>query len=274
MRKKLILFIPGLIVLLIVAVVSVGKQPLPPIEVKGLGVPAMITNSGTSAFRGGEKITLTVKYMGFIPAGRMVLKVKEIRYRGRETYYLIAEGKSSSFFSLFRKVRSVLESYMDAEELYSQRFEEHTRVTGHSRDERLTTYDQKKGVALVSEEGEEGNRKVRIGANSQDFLSIIYYLRTRELKSGNIFLINLNERKKNFEVRAEVLSREEVAVGFRGGKFLAYPVRLEAKRVGKKDSAPLDFTIWFSDDKRKIPLLIKAKTRIGPVKAYLVETKL
>lgn len=268
MRKKLILSILGLIILSILAVVSLRRQPLPPIEVKELGVPARITNSGISAFWGGEEITLTVRYMGFIPAGRMVLRVKEVRYQGRETYHLIVEGKSSPFFSFFRKIHSVLESYMDAEKLYSQRFEEHTQ-TGHRRDERLTVYDQEKGVARISEGGEEDNRKVRIGANTQDLLSAIYYLRTRELKTGNTFLINLNERRKNFEVRAEVLGREELGVGIKGKKFTAYPVRLEAKRVGKKDFPSLDFTIWFSDDERKIPLLIKAKTRIGPVKARL-----
>ena len=273
MKRSLrrIIWTVAIVVVLVVVCVR-GKEEWPPIELKELGVPAIVSEPVTVAFKGGERISLMVKYLGFIPAGVVRMDVKEVQYLGRETYYLACEAKSSRFFSFFCQVHSVFESYMDANNLYSLRFEEHSRAGRHA-DERLTVYDQESLIAETSEEGKLGSRKVKIAENTQDFLSALYFLRTRKLEEGDTFTINLNDRKKNYQVEVKVSGKEEVEIP--QGRFSAYVVEVKAMRAGKREASPkAAFTIWLSDDERKLPVLIRARTSIGPIKAYLLEVKL
>ncbi len=266
--RRIIWTIAVVAVLLLVCIRR--KEEWTPIELKELGVPATVSEPVTTAFKGGEKISLAVKYLTIIPAGVVRMEVKEVNYLGRETYYLVSEAKSSPFFSFFCWVHSVFESYMDANDLYSLRFEEHSQAGRHA-DERLTVYDQESLIAETSEEGKPGSRKVKIAENTQDFLSALYFLRTKELKVGRTFNINLNNRKKNYEVQIKILRKEGIEVPV--GKFTAWVAEVKATRVGKEEPGTI-LTVWFSDDTRKLPLLIKARTRIGPVKAYLLDAKL
>lgn len=273
MKRNLrrIIWTAAVVVILMVVCVR-RKEEWTPIELKELGAPATVSEAVTVAFKGGEQISLAVKYLTIIPAGVVRMEVKEVHYLGRESYHLVCEAKSSPFFSFFCRVHSVFESYMDANNLYSLRFEEHSRAGRHA-DERLTVYDQESLIAETSEEGKLGSRKVKIAENTQDFLSALYFLRTKELEVGGTFNINLNERKKNYELKVEVLRKEEVKIP--RAKISAYVVEVKAIRVGKREVSPkAAFTVWLSDDERKLPVLIRAKTRIGPVKAYLLEAKL
>jgi len=255
-----------IVAILMVFFVRKGKE-IPPIKLKELGSAAKITNPVTSAFRGGEKLTFRVQYLDFIPAGSITMKVKEVSYRGKEAYYLVAEGKTSPLFSFFTRFQSVFESYMDARNLYSLRFQEHAR-SGRNVDERLTIYDQENGIAETSEEGTPGSRKVKIGKNSQDFLSALYFLRTRELKVGESFIINLNNRKNNYEVEVKILRKAEIKVP--AGKFTAYVTEVKVTSVGKNEQGKI-LTVWLSEKERKLPLLIKAGTKIGPMEVSLID---
>jgi len=260
-----IIWVIVIVAVLMLLFVRKGKE-IPPLKLKELGTAIKITDPVTSAFKGGEKLKLRVKYLDFIPAGSVTMKVKEVSYQGKETYRLV-ETKASPLFFFFTNFRSVLESYMDARNLYSLRFQEYTR-SGNSVDKRLTLYDQETGIAETREEGKPGSGKVKIEKNTQDFLSALYFLRTKELKVGKSLLINLNDRKKNYQVKVKILRKESVKVP--AGRFSSYVVEVKATRVGKKKPGTI-LTVWLSADARKLPLLIKAGTKIGPMKVSLVD---
>ncbi len=253
------------VAILMVFFVRKGKE-IPPVKLKELGTAIKITNPVTSAFKGGEELKLRVKYLGFIPAGSITMRVKDVSFRGKEVYLLVAGAEASPLFSFFNKFRSVFESYMDAGNLYSLRFLEYTR-SGNDVDERLTLYNQKTGIAETCERGKPGNRKVKIEDNTQDFLSALYFLRTKELKVGESFLINLNDRKNNYEMEVKILRKESVKVP--AGRFTAYVAEVKVRRVRKKNPGTT-LTVWLSADARKLPLLIKAGTKIGPLEASLI----
>ncbi len=258
----------AVVIVAILLVFFVRKdEEVSPVKLKELGTAIEIANPVTLAFRGGEELKLRVTYLGFIPAGSITMKVKEVSYRGKRAYHFVAEAEASPFFAFFTNFRSIFESYMDARNLYSLRFQEHTR-SGKNVDERLTLYDQENGIAETSEEGQPGSRKVKIEKNTQDFLSAFYFLRAKEFKVDEDFIINLNDRKKNYEIDVKILRKEELKVP--AGRFTAYVAEVKATRAGKNEPG-ITLTVWMSDDVRKLPLLIRAKTRIGPMKVSLID---
>ena len=266
-KRGFLRIIWAVVIVAIVMVFFIRKEEkVSPIKLKEWGTAIEIADPVTSAFRGGEELKLRVEYLGVIPAGSITMKVKDVSYQGKDAYHLVAEAGASRLFSFFTKFRSIFESYMDARNLYSLRSEEHTR-NRENVNERFTLYDQKNGIAETGEEGKSGSKKLKIGENTQDFLSSLYFLRTRELKTGKSFVINLNDRKTNYKVEIEILRKGNIKVP--AGKFTAYVAEAKATRVGSNAPGTI-FTIWLSDDDRKLPLLIKAATRIGPMKVFLI----
>src|SRR5690606_18833269 len=67
-----------------------------------------------SSFETGETLKYKLKY-GFITAAEATLQVldTDIKYNGKPTYHLLAQGKTNGTFDIFFKVRNKYESYID-----------------------------------------------------------------------------------------------------------------------------------------------------------------
>ncbi len=268
MSRKVTVIILGLVMGLVIGGCA-KKEPLPPIEVQPIGRPKAIVRPVTDAFKDGEKITLAVKYMGIIPTGRASIEVKEWLYQGQEAYYLTVEMKSSPFFSFFYRVNDVIESYVDAQKLHSLRFVEHLREGRHLM-EKETTYDQKEHIADYTIKTKNRTYRVKISPDTQDALSTLYYLRAQEFKEGKVIELSVNNHKENYQVKVKILGKEKIKT--QTGEFLAWRIQPTIIQEGTPQKGRV--IVWFTADERKIPLLLKAKTPIGPVTAYLSECKL
>ncbi len=267
MNKKVTVVFLGLVMGLMMGGCA-KKEPLPPIEVKPIGTQVKIRQPITKAFQDEEELTFTLKYLGIIPLATATSQVREWSYLGREAYYVTVEIKSLPFLSFFYKVEDCIESYFDARRLHSLRFVEHLREGRHLM-EKETIYDQKKHIAEYTVKTKNRTYKVKIPADVQDALSALYYLRAQEFKEGEVIDIDVNNHKDNYQIKVKISGKEKIKT--QAGKFLAWKVQPTIIQNGspKKEGA----IVWFTADKRKIPLLIKARTSIGPVKAYLSEIK-
>ena len=78
---------------------------------------------------------------------------------------------------------------------------------------------------------------------------------------------SLNDRKNNYRVEVKILRKESVKVP--AGRFSAYVAEAKATRVGKKEPGTT-LMLWLSADARKLPLLIKSGTKIGPLEVSLM----
>ena len=266
MKKRMIIFL-GLMMGLMIGGCA-KKEPLPPIEVKPIGAPAKIQRPVTKTFQDGEELTFILKYLGIIPIGKASVKVKEWLYQGREVYYLTIEMKSSPFFSFFYPVEDRVESYLDAQKLHSLRFVEHLREGRHLM-EKETIYDQKKHIAAYTIKTKNRTYRVKIPSDTQDALSALYYLRAQEFKEGEVIELSVNNHKKNYQVKMKILGKEKIKIPT--GGFLAWRAQPTIIQNGSPQKGRA--IVWFTADERKIPLLIKARTPIGPVTAYLSEIK-
>ncbi len=95
----------------------------------------------------------------------------------------------------------------------------------------------------------------------QDILSAIYYLRTQPLKVGNSFDLSVSDSGRVFTVPIRVVEKKRIKSIL--GRLDS--VRIEASLFGPRGMIESDgqFSIWFTDDSRRIPVSARIKNEYG-----------
>ncbi len=216
------------------------------------------------AFGSGEKLSFDINY-GFINAGTATLEVSQmIEYNERPCYQVISRAMSNKVFSTFFRVDDRIESIVDAEGIYSWRFEKNLREGGYSAD-RMYEFDQPLGLVYY------GRDTIDVPPVVQDALSVLYYIRTQELQVGSsIYLDNFTDGGQ-FPLEVKVEKRETISV--EAGTFDCIVVEPMTQSVGVfKNEGRL--TVWLTDDRLKMPVLMKSKVLVGSISAELTDYEL
>jgi hypothetical protein len=216
------------------------------------------------AFGVNEKLTFDINY-GFINAGTATMEVARlIEYENRPCYQVITRAKSNSFFSTFYKVDDRVESIIDAIGIFSWRFEKNLRE-GRYRADRVYTFDQRRRVVYYK------NDTISTPPFVQDALSVLYYVRTQKLKPGmSLFIDNFTDGKL-YPLEVKVLKRERVKV--KAGVFDCLVVEPLLKSVGVfRHQGRL--RVWLTDDRLKMPVMMKSKVVVGSITAELTDYQL
>lgn len=211
------------------------------------------------SFGVGERLEFSITY-GPLVAGNAVMQIEEItKYNNHKCFRLISTAKSSKFFSLFFKVDDRVESLMDVYGLFSLHFEKHLRE-GKYRADRYVDFDQKRHLAFA-----DGDT-IPIQEYVQDALSSLYYVRTLNLQVGNSVFVENHSDKKNYSLEVKVLRREKIRVP--AGEFdcLVIEPMLRASGIFKHTG---ELTVWLTNDRFKIPVLMKSKVAVGSIASKL-----
>lgn len=230
-------------------------------------VKSLLTVKHNEAFKPGEKLVYTLRYMG-LPAGKAITRVEEIKkYDAREVYFLSGKVRTSDFISLFFEAEGQICSYMDADRLYSLRFEEESQASGHRKNKKVLVFDQEEGFLEVEDE------KVRILPDTQDPLSAFYFVRLLDKQSlMEGYEINIKSRKRDRTLLVKFKGNEMLKTPF--GEISAMKISLHLKPVKATSRHEVSGFIWFSDDKKRIPILIELKTKAGPASMLLYDLEL
>ncbi len=216
------------------------------------------------AFGVGEKLSFDINY-GFINAGTATMEVgKLIEYESRPCYQIISRANSNKFFTSFYKVEDRIETIVDAVGLFPWRFEKHLREGGYKAD-RLSVFDQKNTRVI------DGKDTTKVEPYCQDALSVLYYVRTLKLTVGeSVFAQNFVDGKVvKLEVR--VLKKEKITVD--AGTFDCLVVEPLTSSVGVfKNEGTLK--VWLTDDRLRMPVLMKSKILVGSISAELTDYQL
>jgi hypothetical protein len=214
---------------------------------------------GFVPFGAGEKLVFSVQY-GLVTAGEATLEVRNLAaIGGKPAYRIVSDARTNDFFSKFFTVRDRYESYMDTTSLYSVRYEKHVREGKFKRDEAVD-FDQIAHRAVYKD------KTVPIPPRTQDVLSAMYYVRTLPLEVGQSIAIANHTDGKNYPLVVKVLGREHVKVD--AGEFdciIVEPI-LRGPGVFTQQGR---LTVWLTDDRRRMPVLMKSKVAIGHVAAIL-----
>ncbi|OGR86346.1 MAG: hypothetical protein A3A86_03655 [Elusimicrobia bacterium RIFCSPLOWO2_01_FULL_60_11] len=230
-------------------------------------------------WKAGEKFDFNIT-VGFIAAGTASLEVRDfvehevssgnVR-KDYRSFRLVATATSNAFVDVFFKVRDRNESWLDAEGLFTHRFEQHNHEGKYHLDQTVA-YDwidrRWKQTDLVKgrePKFEEGDLPIPV----VDTLSALWLVRAHELKVGEDFSLDVHSGKI-YPLVVKVLKRETVKVP--AGSFDCFMVEPFLKEKGIFIQKGKKLQVWLTADDRRMPVKMKAEIFIGHVHAELAET--
>lgn len=219
----------------------------------------------SNSFKSGERLRYRVTY-GFMDAGEAVLTVNETSKKGagRSLYHVKGEGRTLGGFNLFYKVEDTYESYMDKQGAFPWYFKRRVNEGGYKIEQDYTFKQDKQRV-------NNGKKDFKVPVGIQDMISSFYYARTLDfesMKKGQITTFKCFMDDEIWPLKVKFVGYEEINI--RKGKFdcLKFvPVVQEGRYFKSED----DVEFWVTNDKNRIPVLVKAKIPVGTVKMHLVE---
>ena len=214
-----------------------------------------------NAFGVGEKLSFDVNY-GFINAGSASMEVSRlIEYNGRPCYQIQTHAVSNSFFSSFYRVEDRVESITDAAGIFSWRFEKDLSE-GSYKAKRQCSFDQMRQVVT------EGKDTIAVAPFIQDALSTLYFVRTQKLEVGKSLYLDNYVDGKTYKLEVKILREETIKV--EAGSFDCLVVEPLTSSVGVfKHEGRL--TVWLTNDRLKMPVLMKSKVLVGSISAELTD---
>jgi len=211
------------------------------------------------AFGVGEYLRFSVGY-GIINAGTATMQVGDlVEVNGRPVYRIMTTATSNSVFDAFYPVRDTMLSLVDAEGLFTWRYEKHMRE-GDYRKDQVVRFLQDSGIAI------DGRDTVAVVQYVQDVLSALYYVRTQELNVGESLMVPNMTDKKSYDLEVRILEKERIKTP--AGEFDCVKVEplLQAAGIFKHEGR---ITVWMTDDRLHMPVLMKSKIIVGSIRAEL-----
>ncbi len=217
----------------------------------------------------GERLSYKISYFG-LTVGHADAEILGIEnYEGRPAYHIRVQVRSHPVIDFIYKVRDEHHTWIDAEHLYSLRYEKKLNE-GRYHVHEVMTYDQVRHTAHYASLTNKSEKEMLIPKNVQDQLSCGYWFRTLEVHPQSTVTIPVNADEKNWELEVKLLDAAPLEIeGV--GKFQALETEPLIKFQGifiKRGK----IRGWISLDEKRIPLMMKVKIPIlGTVTAKLVE---
>lgn len=224
------------------------------------------------AYGDGESFKFRVHY-GFVTAGYATLKVNNANIKGKDVFHVRGYGETVGMSKWFFKVQDDYQSYIDKEKNIPYRFIRKIDEGGYTKDVQID-FNHSTNKATVNDKKNNETTVFSFPKDTQDMISAFYYLRnkldTENIKEGDVLEMNMFFDQENYKFRLKFLGKEVLDTNFGRVRTLIFRPYVQSGRVFKEKES---LTVWISDDKNKIPLLIKADLAVGSLKATLTEFK-
>ncbi|MDB5263351.1 MAG: ATP-dependent exodnase [Adhaeribacter sp.] len=221
------------------------------------------------SFSTGEVLRYKVHY-GMINAAEAVIDIAPDiqRVNNRPCYKANVYGKTIGSFDFFLRIRDTWRSYIDTAAILPQRFHRNIEE-GKYRKKENVNFDHYRNLATVEDKKRTENFK--IPENVQDIVSGFYYMRTLNLekyKVGDLIQLQgfFDDEVYDFTV---VFQGREI-IDTKAGSIRAFRLvpKLPANKLFSGENA---VSVYLSDDKNKIPVMIKAEMLVGSIKVNLYQ---
>jgi len=206
------------------------------------------TNLEPLPIRVGEILTYSVKIVG-LPAGKQITKVaQETMLNGYHVYHLTSESQTDGVFAKLYHFRDWKESYVTTDHLYPVRHVK-TLEDRKYRAQVKVDFDLDQGIAQYSKN--RNSKSIEIPIGIQDELSMVYFVRLKQLKVGQTYMFAVLVKDKPQDVTLTI-DRREV---------------MKTEALGRVETLVLrtshGYLMWLTNDKRRIPVRIEADTPFG-----------
>ncbi|QDA60811.1 DUF3108 domain-containing protein [Hymenobacter jejuensis] len=223
-----------------------------------------------TSFTRGEVLNYKVHY-GLINAAEATIEVANDIHRinDRPCYKATVTGRTTGSFDLFLRIRDTWRSYIDTTSILPQRFFRNIEEN-HYRKKETVDFDHARDVVMVEVRKKEKDPPkqgtYKVPNNVQDLVSGVYFLRT----------INYDQRRIGEVIRVQGFFDEEVfnmdviykgreTVETKAGNIRAIKLvpKMPSNKLFRGENA---ISVYLSDDRNKIPVLIQAEMFVGSVK--------
>jgi hypothetical protein len=263
--------------------VEPGHEP----QLRGCATKAPPPLRDRLPFGPGEVLSYDVAVLG-LRTGKVNLRVGERAVMdGVATYPLHAQAKSDGFLEILGNFDARMVSFFDPRALLPVRMVNRTIVKKPFVDARfMSREDGAFAAAMMSagrpvggtvharlrRAGPEGDvdksAQLKSSADVVDLLSVMYYLRARELSPHAPLCFELYHRRRLWRADGSVVGPEMVSVP--SGARRARRVEMMVTGVGAKPPPPRKVTAWISDDADRIPVLITTPDHLGDIEVRLL----
>lgn len=226
-----------------------------------------------TSFTNGEVLSYKVHY-GLINAAEATIEVADNLHHinNRPCYQATVTGRTLGSFDFFLRIRDTWRSYIDTSTIRPQRFFRNIEEN-HYRKRETVDFDHVRDMASVESYKKDKNdvkrNSFKVPDNVQDIVSGVYFLRT----------INFDQRRLGEVIRVqgffdnEVFSMDVIYKGRETVETKAGIIRA-IRLVPKMPSNKLfrgenAISVYLSDDRNKIPVLIQAEMFVGSVKVNM-----
>lgn len=220
------------------------------------------------AFKVGEKLRYKVRY-GLLNAGKMELEVKsKTTAQSQEILHIAGRGWSVGMTEWFFKVRDRYETYLDVHTLAPTEFIRDVSEGGYDINRHLI-FDQEEGTAIDLKAKEKGSFEVPIGV--QDVFSTLYYARNIDMSGiemGDVIAVDMFLDHKLYPFQLKYIGEDQLKTDMGKVRCKMFIPRLQEGRIFKDQEG---MTIWVTDDKNHLPVLLKTDLLIGSLKAEMTE---
>jgi hypothetical protein len=220
------------------------------------------------AFQPGETLTYDVSWSNIVKAGTAVMEVKQETTPDdhRDLFRFIVTSHTTGMVGKLYPLGDTIQSVFDPQIMQSLSYSLKA-IHGEKIRRRELVFDHVQRT-VVSKVNDDPPETMTIPDEVQDSLSALYYLRTREdLAGGKVITFDVCDRGESWPVEVQALGREKVKT--RIGEFNTIKVKAQ-RGIFMSDG---EIFIWFTDDSRKVPVLIKSTVSIGSLEFILTDMK-
>ncbi len=244
----------GLLIILLLKVSQSNAQEIsnPPLKM-------------ATPFSSGEKLTYQVKY-GFLVGGYTTFTLSDTIYKSKPVFHARAIGQTSGIANTIYGVKDIYESWFDKNTTlpFKQiRNIKEGRYTLYNE----AIYNRRNNTVYSKLSGEH-----QVPEKILDLCSTFYYIRRvdfSKINEGDILFVNMYFADEVFPFHLRYDGRETIRT--KNGKMNCIKIS-PVVEVGRMFETKDDMTIWFTDDDKCIPVLVRMELRIvGAVILKLVK---
>lgn len=233
--------------------------------------------TNNTAFEGGEKLRFVASYYMsgmWTDLAEITMEVSELKTSSKELYRLKCVASTYKSWDSYFKIRDLYETYVDQNTLAPYIFKRNINEGGYSKSIKYVYKWKSKMVnaTIQRQQDPEYTIGVDITDDTHDLVSVIYKIRNIDFSKkypGDII-----KQKVLIDAAVETVTLkyggvETINVGDYGKKrCYKLTVSLKDDEILKGKDAN---NIWFTADKNKIPVLIKAEIPVGSIQMRLSE---
>jgi hypothetical protein len=225
------------------------------------------------AFLPGEVVNYKAYYnwnFVWLYAGDVTFSVDSKEYKDKPAYHFEARGNTLKSYEWLYKVDDYFQSYVTKDKLYPLYFERNTSEGRYDVNNRYHFNYRGEYIFSQTENSKEpySEDSIELTQPVFDVLSAIYYSRNIEFDSmeyGEKIPLPMIIDNEIYDLYLRYRGKERVEVKDNGEidciKFSAMLVEGTIFNKGEH------LTVWVTDDKNRIPVMVEAKILVGSVKA-------